>query len=410
MEINGNTLPGSDEVKRLTERARRLLSMKEDSITDEDARAVIEDMLLADRDLSWMTLQGLSSLAERIFLSVRCDMDILQPLVDDPEINEIMVNGKDDIYIEKNGRLLRTELSFFRTEDLEEVIRRIASSVNREINELNPIVDARLSDGSRVNAVYRNIALGGPTLTIRKFAEKGFTMEDMIRLGTVTRECAEALDLLVRDGYNCFISGGTSSGKTTFLNVLAGSIPPEERLIVIEDSAELRIDHSENIVRMECKSANAAGKGEIGMDALIRTSLRMRPDRIIVGEVRGGEVMDMINAMNTGHSGSLSTGHGNSVEGMLRRLESMFLQAAEFPIEAIRAQIAEGIDVIIHLGRLSGGDRKVLEVAEIYPDGLGEIRTNPLFQYSAGGGLVRTGNRLKSREKLMLRGDAESDI
>lgn len=403
MEINGNI------TAELKERARRLLNMKED-VTDDEALALIEDMVLAERSLEAASFANLSEIVQRIFLAVRCDMDILQPLADDPEVNEIMVNGKDDIFIEKNGSVIRTGLSFDRTEDLEEVIRRIASSVNREINELNPIVDARLADGSRVNAVYGNVALNGPTLTIRKFAEKGFSMEDMIRLGTVTEECAGVLGILVKDGYNCFISGGTSSGKTTFLNVLAGAIPPEERLIVIEDSAELRIEHSENIVRMECRNANAAGKGGIGMDQLIRTSLRMRPDRIIVGEVRGREVMDMINAMNTGHSGSLSTGHGNSVDGMLRRLESMFLSAAEFPVEAIRAQIAEGIDVIIHLGRLAGGERKVLEVAEIYPDGLGEIRTNTLFIYDASSGLARTENRLRSREKLKLRGDDDIDI
>ena len=398
------------DIRALKEKARRLLNMESDTLSDDEARSLIEDMILDDEALSHLTFDELSAVVRRIFLAVRCGMDVLQPLVDDPKVNEIMVNGKDDVFIEKDGSVVKTDISFDTTEELEEVIRRIASSVNREINELNPIVDARLADGSRVNAVYRNIALNGPTLTIRKFAEKGFSMDDMIRLGTITQECADILKVLVRDGYNCFISGGTSSGKTTFLNVLAGSIPPEERLIVIEDSAELRIDHSENIVRMECRNANAAGKGEIGMDALIRTSLRMRPDRIIVGEVRGREVMDMINAMNTGHSGSLSTGHGNSVEGMLRRLESMFLSAAEFPIEAIRAQIAEGIDIMIHLGRLAGGARKVLEVAEIYPDGLGVIRTNKLFSYSASGGLTRTENRLRSREKLKLRGDEDIDI
>ena len=398
------------DIRALKEKARRLLNMESDTLSDDEARSLIEDMILDDEALSHLTFDELSAVVRRIFLAVRCGMDVLQPLVDDPKVNEIMVNGKDDVFIEKDGSVVKTDISFDTTEELEEVIRRIASSVNREINELNPIVDARLADGSRVNAVYRNIALNGPMLTIRKFAEKGFSMDDMIRLGTITQECADILEVLVRDGYNCFISGGTSSGKTTFLNVLAGSIPPEERLIVIEDSAELRIDHSENIVRMECRNANAAGKGEIGMDALIRTSLRMRPDRIIVGEVRGREVMDMINAMNTGHSGSLSTGHGNSVEGMLRRLESMFLSAAEFPIEAIRAQIAEGIDIMIHLGRLAGGERKVLEVAEIYPDGLGVIRTNKLFSYSAFGGLTRTENRLRSREKLKLRGDEDIDI
>ena len=343
-------------------------------MSDDEARLFIEDMILADERLLGERPAELKRIIDRIFMAIRCDMDILQPYVDDPEVNEIMVNGKDDIFIERNGYPERADASFDSVEALEEVIRRVASRVHREINELNPIVDARLADGSRVNAVYRNIALNGPTLSVRKFPEKGFTMDDLISLGTIDERCAEALEVLVRDGYNCFISGGTSSGKTTFLNVLADYIPSDERLIVIEDSAELRIMHCENIVRMECRNANMTGKGAVGMDDLIKTSLRMRPDRIIVGEVRGKEVMDMINAMNTGHSGSLSTGHGNSIEGMLRRLESMFLQAADFPIEAIRAQIAEGIDVMIHLGRLKGGERKVLEVAEIYTDRLGVIR------------------------------------
>ena len=321
-----------------------------------------------------------------------------------------MVNGKDDIFIEKSGRLLKADRNFATTEELEEVIRRVAANVHREINELSPIVDARLKDGSRVNAVYKNIALNGPIFTIRKFPEKGYTMNDLIAMGTLTEECADFLKVMVRDGYNCFISGGTSSGKTTFLNVLADYIPGDERLIVIEDSAELQISSCENIVRLECRNANVTGKGAIGMDSLIKTSLRMRPDRIIVGEVRGKEVMDMINAMNTGHQGSLSTGHGNSIEGMLRRLESMVLQAAEFPVEAIRSQIAEAIDIIIHLGRMENGERKVLEVAEIYSEKVGEIKTSRLFSYSKKEGLVRTGKRIKSREKLELKGDENLDI
>ncbi|MBQ9179558.1 MAG: CpaF family protein, partial [Firmicutes bacterium] len=253
-------------------------------------------------------------------------------------------------------------------------------------------------------------ALNGPIFTIRKFPEKGFGMQDLFDRETRNEECASFLEVLVRDGYNCFISGGTSSGKTTFLNVLADFIPKDERLIVIEDSAELQIRNNENIVRLECRNASTSGRGSIGMDSLIKTSLRMRPDRIIVGEVRGKEVMDMINAMNTGHSGSLSTGHGNSIEGMLRRLESMFLQAAEFPIEAIRSQIAEAIDVIIHLGRLGLGERKVLEVAEIYSNETGVIKTNSLFKYSKAEGLRPTGNKIISREKLELKGDGNLDI
>ena len=289
-------------------------------------------------------------------------------------------------------------------EELEELIRRLAAGVHREINELNPIVDARLEDGSRVNAVYKNIALNGPILTIRKFPQKAIDMEAMIRMGSITYEAAEFLQKLVQAGYNCFISGGTSSGKTTFLNVLSNSIPQAERVILIEDSAELQIKQIDNLVRMECKQANSQQKGGITMEALIKTSLRMRPDRIIVGEVRGKEVMDMIQAMNTGHNGSLSTGHGNSIAGMLRRLESMFLQAADFPIDAIRGQIAEGLDIMIHLGRLADGSRKVLSIAEI--EGLvgQEIKLNPLFKYSPETGLTPCGTGLIHREKLELRG------
>lgn len=269
-------------------------------------------------------------LIERLFLSLRREMDILQPYVEDKSISEIMVNGKDHIFIERNGIPERVKLTFDSTEDLEELIRRIASRVHREINELNPIVDARLSDGSRVNAIYKNIALNGPILTIRKFPENVMKMEDMIKSGTITKDEANFLKALVISGYNCFICGGTSSGKTTMLNVLSQFIPIHERVVVIEDSAELQIEQVENIVRLECRSANVQGKGEVDMSHLVKASLRIRPDRIVIGEVRGKEVMDMIQALNTGHDGSLSTGHANSIEGMLKRLEAMFLQAADF--------------------------------------------------------------------------------
>ena len=398
------------DISALTEMIRRSLNVIEEDMTDDEVREYIEDFVFSSRHISMQSLGAIDRTIDSVYYSLRSDLGILQPYIDDKSVNEIMVNGKDDIFIEKNGRIVRAERSFSTVEDLEEVIRRVAGAVHREINELSPIVDARLSDGSRVNAVYRNIALNGPIFTIRKFPEKGFTMEDLIQLGTLTRECADYLDVLVKDGFNCFISGGTSSGKTTFLNVLADYIPRDERLIVIEDSAELQIRNNENIVRMECRNAGSTGKGGIGMDSLIKTSLRMRPDRIIVGEVRGKEVMDMINAMNTGHQGSLSTGHGNSISGMLRRLESMFLQAADFPVEAIRSQIAEAIDIMIHLGRLENKDRKILEIAEIYSDETGIIRINPLFRYTKKDGLKRTGNRIIRREKLVLKGDDTDDM
>ncbi|HYE69561.1 MAG TPA: ATPase, T2SS/T4P/T4SS family, partial [Anaerovoracaceae bacterium] len=325
------------------------------------------------------------------------------------------VNGIDNIFIERKGKIERLDLHFETKEDLEEIIRRIAAKVHREINELNPIVDARLDDGSRVNAVYKNIALNGPILTIRRFPESRILMEDLLRMGTITEEAAEFLKALVQSGYNIFISGGTSSGKTTFLNVLSEYIPKDERVIVIEDAAELQITGIENLVRLECKNANVQGKGEVSVRQLIKASLRMRPNRIIVGEVRGGEVLDMIQAMNTGHDGSLSTGHGNSTEGMLSRIEAMFLQAADFPIDAIRSQIAEAIDIIVHLGRLPDKSRKVLEISEIegYKDG--KICINPLYKYIINkndsmsesiplGRLSSTGNELKNTTKLEMNG------
>lgn len=384
------------DVRQYIKDIRLLLTESVEEMTDEKAMDIIETYVFSQDLASTCSIRDNASLIKRLFLSLRCEMDILQPLVDDGSISEIMVNGPDRIFIEQGGRITQVPLSFDSAEDLEELIRRIAGRVHREINELNPIVDARLSDGSRVNAVYGSIALNGPILTIRKFPESCMTMDDLIGSGTVNEELAEVLRTLVRCGYNCFVSGGTSSGKTTMLNVLAQQIPEDERVIVIEDSAELQIDRIRNIVRLECRSANVSGRGQIDMTQLVRTSLRMRPDRIIVGEVRGGEVFDMINAMNTGHAGSMSTGHANSIAGMLRRLEAMFMQAVDFPVEAIRAQISEGIDIMIHMCRMSGGIRKVVEIAELTGVRDGQIRTNCLYRAETG----MTGNRLLHREKL----------
>lgn len=306
--------------------------------------------------------------------------------------------------METGGDMVCTDEHFDSTEELEEIIRNIAAGVHREINEMHPILDARLPGGSRVNAVYKNVAAGGPVLTIRKFARERITMEQMVKSGTLTAECAEYLKTLVACGYNIFVSGGTSSGKTTFLNALSDFIPVQERVIVIEDSTELAMNHIANLVQMECRNANALGQGMISMDMLIKTSLRMRPDRIIVGEVRGKEVADMMNAMNTGHDGCLATGHGNSVSGMLRRLESMYLMGVQIPIDAIRAQIVEGIDIMIHLGRLPGGDRRVLEVQELVDFEHGKYVLNPLFLLSDKRQLSATGNPLVSQSKLRLRG------
>ena len=402
-------------VKEITEGVRAVINSRQEQLSDKEVLALIEDYVLRDRRTESCSFRAKGELISGIFNTTRKDLDILQPYAEDTEVSEIMVNGPDRIFIERKGKIEKLDIRFETAEELEEIIRRIAAKVHREINELNPIVDARLEDGSRVNAIYKNVALNGPILTIRRFPESRITMKDLLRMGAITEEAAEFLKVLVGSGYNIFISGGTSSGKTTFLNVLTEYIPKDERVVVIEDSAELQIPGIENIVRLECKNANVQGKGEVNVRQLIKASLRMRPNRIIVGEVRGGEVLDMIQAMNTGHDGSLSTGHGNSPEGMLSRLEAMFLQAADFPIDAIRSQIAEAIDIIVHLGRLSDKSRKVLEIAEIegYQDG--KIRVNPIFKYiinrsgalngdTTEGSLESTGNQLKNTMKLEMNG------
>lgn len=391
-------------LRDIKEKIRRSIRQAEGSMSDEQVRELTEQMVLSDPRLGRESLRQKQQNVEQIFCSLRRELDILQRYMDDEAVNEIMVNGTDHIFVEKGGYLRQVPEHFSSQDELEELIRRIAGKVHREINELSPIVDARLSDGSRVNAVYKNIAVNGPILTIRKFPQKRITMEELTAIGTITAQAAEFLQKLVLGGMNIFISGGTSSGKTTFLNVLSDFIPKEERVIVIEDSAELQISGIKNLVRMETKSANVQGKGQVTAGELIRASLRMRPDRIIVGEVRGGEVVDMLQAMNTGHDGSLSTGHGNSPAGMLRRMEAMFLSAADFPVGAIRAQIAEAVDIIVHLGRMPDKSRKVLEISEIAGVEGENIITNPLYSYRPESGLTATGNKMKRTEKLAMRG------
>ena len=393
----------NDEIRACMSEIRLLIAEEGENISDSEALQIIEDHVFSLKKSQVCGHKANTELIDRIFLSLRREMDILQPYIDDSSISEIMVNGRSDVFAERHGRMERLPVEFDTVEDLEELIRRIASRVHREINELNPIVDARLSDGSRVNAVYKNIALNGPILTIRKFPDTVMTMDDLISNGTVEEETASFLEKLVKAGYNCFICGGTSSGKTTLLNVLSQSIPPGERLVVIEDSAELQIEQVENIVRLECRNANVQGKGGIDMSQLVKASLRMRPDRIIVGEVRGKEVMDMIQALNTGHSG-MSTGHANSIDGMLKRLEAMFLQAADFPVEAIRRQITAGIEIMIHMSRMKDGSRKITEIAELTGMEGGNIKVNMLYSHERG----RTENALENREKLELAGMTES--
>lgn len=400
-------------LKEMTNDIRKIINQSNEKISDEEVLELIEEYVLHDQRTCSNGYLSKRSIVENVYNATRMELDILQPLADNQNISEIMVNGIDNIFIETFGRIEKTNLKFEDNDQLEEIIRRIAAKVHREINEMNPIVDARLEDGSRVNAIYKNIAINGPILTIRRFPENKITMNDLIRMGSISEEASEFLKKLVESGYNIFISGGTSSGKTTFLNVLTEFIPEDERVIVIEDSCELQISKVANIVRLETKNANVQGKGEVNVRQLIKASLRMRPDRIIVGEVRGGEVLDMIQAMNTGHDGSLSTGHANSPKGMLSRLETMFLTAVNFPIEAVRVQISSAIDIIVHLGKLSDKSRRVLEIVEINGIENGSIILNQLFKFELEkpvnnsykiGRLVKTENELINTNKLEMKG------
>ncbi len=379
--------------------------------SDEEIRELIDEMLVRESREQPISLAERNRLRKELFYAVR-KLDVLQELVDDPQITEIMINGPDHIFIEKNGKLAESDLRFDSGEKLQNVIQQIVSDCNRTVNEASPIVDARLENGSRVNVVLSPVALNGPIVTIRRFPDKPITMKDLVNFGSVTEEVCEWLDRLVRAKYNIFISGGTGSGKTTFLNALSDYIPGEERIITIEDSAELQIRRISNIVRMETRNENVEGCRAITIRDLIRTSLRMRPDRIIVGEVRGGEAFDMMQCLNTGHDGSMSTGHANSSRDMLSRLENMILMGMEIPLEAIRQQIASGIDIIIHLGRLRDKSRRVLEIVEVLDYRDGEIRLNPLYRFEETGepdgsrisGILEKKGELSYVEKLQSAG------
>ena len=347
-----------------------------------DDQELLERIDTAIRDMG----QGIYlPLKERIWLrgslydSFR-RLDILQELVDDPTVTEIMVNGTEQIFIEKNGRMQKWKKQFETEEQLEDMIQQIVSRVNRMVNASSPIADARLEDGSRVHIVLPPVALDGPAVTIRKFPEP-ITVSKLVKFGSITQEAAGFLGKLVASGYNIFICGGTNSGKSTFLNALSAFIPSDERLVTIEDSAELQIQHIPNLVRLETRNANGEGEGAITIRDLIRAALRMNPSRIIVGEVRGAEALEMLQAMNTGHDGSMSTGHGNSPKDMLSRLETMVLMAADIPLEAVRSQISAAVDILIHLGRLRDKSRRVLMIAEIGGMENGEIKLNPLYQF-----------------------------
>jgi pilus assembly protein CpaF len=390
----------SREIDLLTRETRHFISERDTDIDEDELLEYVEDLFFGSDHALNVEIGDIGEVITAVFRRARSRFGILREMLEDPEINEIMVNGPDDIFIERNKRVQPVDDAFTSCDEVEGIIRMFAADVHREVNDANPIVDARLENGFRVNGVLRSVALNGPILTIRKFAAETMTMDDLVQYGSITNECSLALQKLVRCGYNIFISGGTSSGKTTFLNALTASIDGDERAITIEDSAELRIDHLANRVSLECRSANSIGKGEVTMDMLIRTSLRMRPDRIIVGEVRGREVIDMIQAMSTGHDGSMSTGHGNSIKGMLSRLETMYLMDSQIPMYSIRSQIANAIDIFVHLRRDSRGRRSVVEVAEVAGFDGKDYILNYLFETDREGRLVRTGKSLVNTEKL----------
>lgn len=388
-------------------RLRGLLMEKLDlsrELSDEEILETIDELILNNMREECLPLREKVELRQELFYSVR-KLDVLQELLEDNSVTEIMVNGPDTIFVERGGRLSRWNKSFTSREKLEDVIQQIVGRCNRVVNESMPIVDARLEGGARVNAVIAPVALNGPILTIRRFPDEPITMEKLISLGSLPRECAEFLAILVRARYSMVIGGGTGSGKTTFLGALSDFIPKDERVITIEDNAELKIQGIANLVRLEAKMANMEGAASVTIRDLIKSAMRMRPDRVIVGEVRGGEAVDMLQALNTGHDGSLSTAHANSAKDMLSRLETMTLMGVDLPLEAIRRQIASGVDILIHLGRMRDKSRKVLEIAEICGFENNEIIIHPLYRWQEGEGLVRM-EPLKNREKLERAGVA----
>ncbi len=388
--IMSERLSGTAEEAQRTERLRKTILGQLDrsrEVSDEEVLYTIDRVLTGEGKSAGWSLARREKERQELFYSLR-KLGILQELIDDPGITEIMINGTEGIFIEQNGCIRRWEKQFFSRESLENIIQQMVARTNRRVNEADPIVDTRLENGSRVNVVLRPVALNGPIVTIRRFPDDPVTMEQLLAWDSITGEAAAFLEKLVQAGYNIFISGGTGSGKTTFLNVLSNYIPPQERVITIEDAAELQLRSQPNLVRLETRSAGSDGTGAITMGQLIKSALRMRPDRIIVGEVRGGEALDMLQAFNTGHDGSLSTGHANSARDMLSRLETMVLMGMDLPLTAVRRQIASGLDVIVHLGRMRDHTRKVLEIGEITGFVQGEIQISPLFRFEeqSGGG------------------------
>ena len=404
----------AEEEKELIATIKELtLRLPLNEISDDELMEQIEQIAKREIGNRYCTIEQRVSITQKVYSSIR-GLGLLDSIMTDDTITEVMINGSEHIFIEKNGRLIQLDEQFESQRKLEDIIQRVVGLAGREVNQANPICDTRLPDGSRVNVVLPPIALCGPTMTIRKFSKDPMTVEKLIRYGSITQEIADNLEMLVKAKYNIFICGGTGSGKTTFLNAVSNFIPKDERVITIEDSAELQIKGVENLVSLETRNANAAGVGEISIRDLIKSSLRMRPERIVVGEVRGGEALDMLQAMNTGHDGSLSTGHANSTKDMLSRLETMVLQgAAGLPLEAIRQQIASAVDIIIHLSRLRDKSRKTMEITEVVGYEDGQIVLNPLYVFEedensrldkVSGALKRTKNPMKNIQKLQMSG------
>lgn len=383
------------------------------TFSDEQMTETIARYIDAEFADTYMSLAEKADIGDQVFSLIR-GLGLLDTIIHDDMITEVMINGYKDIFIEKDGKVSRLNESFEDEQKLEDVIQKIVGTAGREVNEANPIVDTRLPDGSRVNVVLPPISLKGPIVTIRKFSKEPMTIEKLIRYGSLTKEIAEVLEVLVRAKYNIFICGGTGSGKTTFLNAISNYIPSDERVITIEDSAELQITNVDNLVSLETRNANTAGAGAVTIRDLIKSALRMRPERIVVGEVRGAEALDMLQAMNTGHDGSLSTGHANSTNDMLSRLETMVLTGAEgLPLEAVRQQIASAVDIIIHLSRLRDRSRKTMEITEVAGYENGRILLNPLYRFEedenstvekVSGSLNRTDNKLIHTVKLQIAG------
>lgn len=379
-----------------------------DDVKDEVVLDCINEEIKKELNEEYLSIQYWKQIKKTVFDSLR-RLDVLQELVDDHTITEIMVNGPDCIFVEREGRITKVEQCFESRQKLEDVIQKIVSNTNRVVNEANPIVDSRLDDGSRVNVVLYPIARNGPILTIRKFPDKPITMDKLLELGSLSSEVAEFLKKLVVARYNLFISGGTGSGKTTFLNALSNYIPKDERIITIEDSAELQIREIENLVSLEVRNANVEGNNAITIRDLIKSALRMRPDRIVLGEVRDAAAVDLLSAMNTGHDGSLSTGHANSCEDMIYRLETLVLMGLDIPLSSVRRQIVSALDFIIHLGRLRDKSRRVLEITEVLDCQNGEVILNPIYRFQETGvdengrikgSLMRTSNEFVHTDKL----------